>query len=92
MEENKQIKFKDLTRDFLEEFISKMEPEDKKQLKEFIEDNPKQSSSALFTMVKSYIYNRYFRTVSTLNKNKKGTFADTLEFLLQDDDDDKNES
>lgn len=85
MEENKQIKFKDLTRDFLEEFISKMTPEDKKQLKEFIEDNPKESSSALFTMVKSYIYNHYFRTVSTLNKSKKGTFADALESLLKDD-------
>ena len=85
MEEHKQMKFKDLTRDFLEEFIAKMTPEDKKQLKEFIEDNPRESSSALFVMVKSYIYNRYFRTTSIINNTKKDTFANSLKTLLSDD-------
>ena len=86
MEEKQQIKFKDLTRDYIEDFISKMSKEDKKKLKEYIEDNPKESSSAFFTMVKSYIYNYYFRA-KTAPTTKKSTFADTIDSLLQDDED-----
>lgn len=83
---NTQIKFKDLTREFVEEFISKMSKEDKKKLKEFIANNPKASSSALFTSVKSYIYNLYFRVKPTINK--RNTFADVVNSLLEDVDDD----
>ena len=90
MEENKQVKFKDLTRDFIEDFISKMSKEDKKRLKEYIEDNPKESSSAFFSMVKSYIYNYYFRAKTTPSNKQKGTFADVIDSLLEDDD--KNEN
>lgn len=78
-----QIKFKDLTRDFLEDFISKMNKEDKKKLKEYIEDNPKDSSSAFFSMVKSYIYNYYFRA-KPAQQAKKNNFVDVIDNLLAD--------
>lgn len=91
MEPNTQIKFKDLTREFVEEFISKMSKEDKKRLKNFIEDNPKSSSSALFTSVKSYIYNIYFRPKPAA-VNKHNTFADVIDSLLADvDESNENE-
>ena len=87
MENNQQqIKFNDLTRDFLEEFIAKLPKEDKIKLKEYIQDHPCNSSSALFTMVKSYIYNYYFRANSLQNKQKKDTFANVLDSLLVYDD------
>ena len=76
--ENSQIKFKDLTREFIEDFISKMSKEDKKRLKQYIENNPKNSASALFTTVKSYIYNYYFRA-KAIPTTKKNTFADILD-------------
>lgn len=78
--QEQQIKFKDLTRDFIEDFISKMPKEDKEKLKQYIKDNPRQNSSALFTSVKSYIYNMYFRTIPT--NNKSNNFADVLDTLL----------
>lgn len=82
MEQQKQpMKFNDLTKEFLEDFISKMSKEDKLKLKNYIEDHPRNSSSALFVMVKSYIYNYYFRSIPS---KQTGTFADTLEFLLND--------
>lgn len=84
MENKNQIKFKDLTREFIEEFISKMSNDEKKKLKQYIEDNPKNSSTALFTMVKSYIYNYYFRAQS-LPAHKKNTFADVIDSLLKCD-------
>lgn len=87
MENKNQIKFKDLTREFIENFISKMNKEDKKKLKEYIEDNPKDSSSAFFSMVKSYIYNYYFRAKSIPQNKQKNTFADVIDSLLEDDED-----
>lgn len=95
MENNVQIKFKDLTREFIEDFISKMNNEEKRKLKQYIEDNPKNSSTALFTMVKSYIYNYYFRAQAIPN-HKKNTFADVIDSLLNTDtepvnDDEKTE-
>lgn len=89
METNKTIKFNDLTREFVEEFISKMSNDDKKKLKQYIEDNPKNSSTALFTMVKSYIYNYYFRAQS-LPAHKKNTFADVIDSLLECDEEQVN--
>lgn len=88
--ENQQIKFKDLTREFLEDFISKMSKEDKKKLRQYIEDNPKNSSSALFTTVKSYIYNYYFRA-KALPVAKKNTFADVIDSLLKYDDEENSD-
>ena len=81
-------KFNDLTRDFLEDFISKLPKADKKNLKEYIQNHPRDSSSSMFAMVKSYIYNNYFRSNPIKEgKNKAGTFAETLDMLLMDDND-----
>lgn len=89
--ENKQLKFNDLTREVIEDFIAKLPKEDKKKLKEYVESHPRDSSSGMFAMVKSYIYNNYFRAKPTQESKSRGTtFADTLEFLLMDDED--NES
>jgi len=83
-----QMKFNDITRDFLEEFIPKLSKEDKHKMKAYIEAHPRDSSSSMFAMVKSYVYNTYFRAKPTPeNKNRGSTFADTLDFLLMDDED-----
>lgn len=85
-----QIKFNDITRDFLEDFIPKLPKEDREKLKTYIINNPRTSSSATFTLVKSYIYNTYFRTTPTLEK-KRETFAEILDSLLDSDDDEDDE-
>lgn len=87
MENNQQqLKFNDLTREVVEDFISKMSKEDKKNLREYVEAHPRDSSSSMFAMVKSYIYNKYFRAKPVQeNKTRGNTFADALEFLLSDD-------
>lgn len=87
-----QVKFNDLTREYLEDFISKLPKADKKRLKEYIETHPRDSSSSMFCMVKSYIYNTYFkaRPVSG-TKSRDTTFADTISSLLLDDEDDGKE-
>ena len=82
-----QLKFNDLTREVLESFIAKMSKEDKKALKEYIENHPRNSSSGVFAMVKSYIYNKYFRPTPAIDAKSRGnTFVDALETLLMDDD------
>lgn len=78
------IKFNDITRDFLEDFIPKLPHEDKIKLKEYIANNPRNTSSATFTLVKSYIYNTYFRQTPNPEK-KKTNFSDILDSLLLDD-------
>ena len=86
--ENQQLKFNDLTRDIIEDFISKMSKEDKKKLKDYVEAHPRDSASSMFAMVKSYIYNNYFRVKPVQEtKTQGGTFADALEFLLAEDED-----
>lgn len=82
-----QMKFNDITRDFLEDFIAKLPKEDKQKIKEYVENNPRSSSSSMFTLVKSYVYNTYFRTTPTTER-KKTTFMETLGHLLDDDDED----
>ena len=90
MEQQQQLKFNDLTREVVEEFISKLPKEDKKKLREYVEAHPRDSSSSMFAMVKSYIYNNYFRAKpQTETKSRGSTFADTLESLLADDEDDE---
>ena len=79
------MKFNDLTRDFLEDFIKKLPQEDKNNLKEYIKNNPRTTSSATFVLVKSYIYNTYFKTTPAKEK-RETTFADTLEELLKNED------
>ena len=83
--EQQQIKFNDLTRDFLEDFIAKLPREDKDKLKEFVKNNPREKASSMFTLVKSYIYNTYFRTTPATER-KKINFVDVLDTLLDDDD------
>lgn len=79
-------KFNELTRDFIESFIPTLSKEEKQKLKDYIEAHPRDSSSAMFAMVKSYIYNTYFRAVPQLGKTReKSTFADTINLLLEDD-------
>ena len=86
--EQQQIKFNDLTRDFLEDFIAKLPKEDKDKLKEFVKNNPREKASSMFTLVKSYIYNTYFRTTPTTER-KKINFIDVLDSLLEYDDDEE---
>lgn len=83
-----QVKFNDITREFLEDFIAKLPKEDKQKLKEYVEANPRSSSSSMFTAVKSYVYNTYFRASPTPER-KKVTFMDTLDSLLNDIDDEE---
>ena len=90
MEQQQQIKFNDLTRDFIEDYITKLPKEDKKKLKKYIEEHPRDTSSSMFCMVKSYIYNTYFRAKPAQDtKNRGSTFADTITFLLMDDEDEE---
>ena len=85
-----QIKFNDITREYLEEFIPKLPKEDKKKLKEYIEAHPRDTSSSMFAMVKSYIYNTYFRAKPTQeSRSRNSTFADTITSLLMDDEDEE---
>ena len=79
-----EMRFNDLTRDFIEEFISKLSKEDKKKLKEYVEANPRDTSSKMFMVVKSYIYNTYFKK-APLPEKRKSLFSDTLKDLLEDD-------
>ena len=81
-----QVKFNDITRDFLEDFIAKLPKEDKQKIKEYVMNNPRSSSSSMFTLVKSYVYNTYFRTTPAADR-KKTTFMETLGTLLADDED-----
>lgn len=79
------IKFNDINREFVEDFIRKLPKEDKEKLREYVAQNPRTSSSAMFTMVKSYIYNTYFRQ-GTASERKSHTtnFADIFDSLLED--------
>lgn len=87
-----QIKFNDITREYLEGFIAKLPKEDKKKLKDYIESHPRDSSSSMFCMVKSYVYNTYFRAKPTQGtKSRDNTFADTISMLLMDDEDGNEE-
>lgn len=85
-----QVKFNDITREYLEGFIAKLPKEDKKRLKEYIEAHPRDSSSSMFCMVKSYVYNTYFRAKPVQGtKSRDMTFADTISMLLDDDNDEE---
>ena len=84
------IKFNDLNRNFLEDFIAKLPKEDKELLKKYLEDNPRDKPSSVFTLVKSYIYNTYFRTSAPI-EHKKNNFVDVLDKLLAFDDNDDND-
>lgn len=75
--------FNQLNRDFIEDFISKMSKEEKNELKKFIKENPRENSGQTFMIVKSYIYNTYFKK-RDVPERKKNLFSDVLEELLSD--------
>lgn len=76
-----EMRFNDLTRDFIEDFIAKLPREDKLKLKAYVEANPRDTSSKTFMVVKSYIYNTYFKKAPIQEKHKL-TFSDALSNLL----------
>ena len=78
-------KFNDLNREFIEDFIRKLPKEDKEKLKEYVAQNPRTTSSAMFSMVKSYIYNTYFRQTPVERNTHTANFASVFDSLLEDE-------
>jgi hypothetical protein len=76
-----EMRFNDLTRDFIEDFITKLPREDKLKLKAYVEANPRDTSSKTFMVVKSYIYNTYFKK-EPIPEKRKTLFSDALNDLL----------
>lgn len=81
-----EMRFNDLTRDFIEDFITKLSREEKLKLKAYVKANPRDTSSKTFMVVKSYIYNTYFKKESTLEK-RKTSFSEALNDLLDIEED-----
>ena len=71
----------DLKREVLEEFITELPDEDKEKLRQFLKEHPAKNAAAVFSSVRSYIYNTYFRK-TPIKEKKIITFADTLQTLL----------
>lgn len=84
-----EISFNSITREFVEDFIAKMNKEEKQKLKEFIAANPRDTSTKLFTIVKSYIYRTYIKK-EPIQPKQKPLFSDTLNSLLEDTDEEEN--
>ncbi len=78
----------DLKRDVLEEFIATLPKEDKENLKKFIEDHPQKNAAGVFTVVRAYVFNTYFRT-TPIREKRSVTFADTLTSLLNTDEEEE---
>lgn len=74
----------DLKRDVLEQFIAELPKEDKQDLRAFLKEHPQKNASGVFTVVRAYIFNTYFRK-TPIREKKSTTFADTLNDLLKDD-------
>ena len=75
----------DLKRDVLEEFIASLPKEDKENLKKFVEEHPQKNAAGVFTVVRAYVFNTYFRK-TPIRERKTVTFADTLNSLLNTED------
>lgn len=80
----------DLKRDVLEEFIKTLPKEDKENLRKFLEEHPQKNAAGIFTVVRAYIFNTYFRK-TPIRDRKAATFASVLDNLLQEDDDENVE-
>lgn len=80
----------DLKRDVLEEFIKTLPKEDKENLRKFLEEHPQKNAAGIFTVVRAYIFNTYFRK-TPIRDRKAATFASVLDNLLQDDEDENVE-
>jgi len=74
----------DLKRDVLEEFIKDLPKEDKESLRKFLDEHPQKNAAGVFTVVRAYIFNTYFRKTPIRDK-KAATFASVLDEILQDD-------
>jgi len=82
-------KVNDLTRDIMEEFIKTLPKEDKENLRQFVKEHPKSNAAGVFNTVRAYIFNTYFRT-TPVTKKKSLTFAETLDYLLNTEDEEEN--
>lgn len=81
--ENKEIKsINDLNREFLEDYISKLSKEEKEKMREYLNTHPQKNAAGVFTTIRSYVFNTYFRTSPTPER-KRTTFAETLDSLLE---------
>ncbi len=80
----------DLKRDVLEKFIADLPKEEKDKLKEYLDKHPQKNAAGVFTTVRSYIFNTYFRTTPPPEKNR-ATFADILNDILNNDNDNTEE-
>ena len=80
--ENKEIKnINDLNREFLEDYIAKLPKEEKDKMRQCLEEHPQKNAAGVFTVIRSYVFNTYFRTSPTPER-KRSTFAETLDSLL----------
>ena len=76
----------DLKRDVLEEFIASLPKEDKDNLRKFLKEHPQKNAAGVFTVVRAYVFNTYFRKTPVREK-RSVTFADTLDELLSNNED-----
>lgn len=83
MEEKQITSINDLNREFLENYISKLSKEEKDKIRDYLKDNPQKNAAGVFTKIRSYIFNTYFRTSPTPER-KRTTFAETLDDLLNE--------
>ena len=74
----------DLKRDVLEEFISTLPKEDKENIKAFLKEHPQKNAAGVFTTVRAYVFNTYFKTTPVRDKHSI-TFAEVLGDLLNTD-------
>lgn len=80
----------DLKRNVLEEFIKSLPNEDKINLKKFIQEHPQTNAAGVFATVRAYVFNTYFRK-TPIKERKTVNFADTLDSLLELNEEDSNE-
>lgn len=71
----------DLKRDILEHFIAELPTQDKQNLQTFLNNHPQKNAAGIFTAVRAYIFNTYFRTNQSKQKSST-TFAEVLNNLL----------
>lgn len=71
----------DLKRDVLEKIIAEMPDQDKEELREYLSTRAGLNAAGIFTTVRGYVFNKYFRTTPVRDR-KQATFAETLNGLL----------
>ena len=81
MDFNNIKKVSDLNRERLEAFIKTLPKEDKENLRNFTKEHPQTNAAGIFSSVRAYIFNTYFREAPVISK-KTTSFAETLDILL----------